>query len=87
MGDLKIYIDEDYVSIKEALDIITDDFVDDGHCCNQTIIDLRDALKSVLKERDMFEKKYSNLVIGMTYLSGLVDEDTCKKIDEILDAE
>lgn len=37
-----------YLPIHDALEILTDEFVDGGQCCDQTIIDLRDALKEIL---------------------------------------
>ena len=36
--------------LSEALDIITDDWIASGNCCDQTIIDMRDALKHQSRE-------------------------------------
>lgn len=40
----------EHVPIKKALKIMTDEWVDDGNYCAQTVIDMRDALKKCLKE-------------------------------------
>ena len=50
MKDLTIFINMEHVPIKKALKIMTDDWVDDGNYCGQTVIDMRDALKKCLKE-------------------------------------
>ena len=38
------------VPLTEALKKMTDEWVDDGNYCAQTVIDLRDVLKKSLKE-------------------------------------
>lgn len=55
---MKIYIPEEDrgVGITKALKYITDDWVDGGFCSHQTIIDLRDAVKVLLKERATLKK-------------------------------
>lgn len=52
-----IYIADGYdrpeagdIPLDEALLIMTDDWIDNGNYCPQTIIDLRDALKAALKQ-------------------------------------
>lgn len=48
----KIYIAGDLheeVDIKQALTLLTEDFIDDGNICDQTVIDLVAALKELLK--------------------------------------
>jgi hypothetical protein len=50
MKDLTIFINMDHVPIEKALKTMTDDWVDDGNYCAQTVIDMRDALKKCLKE-------------------------------------
>lgn len=50
MKKLKIYISNTGKSepIEKALRIITDEWIDDGNSCGQTIIDLRDACRELL---------------------------------------
>ena len=36
--------------LRDALDILTDEALDNGHYCAQTVMDLRDALKTLLKD-------------------------------------
>jgi hypothetical protein len=50
MKNLTIFIDMEHVPLEKALKIMTDEWVDDGNYCAQTVIDLRDALKKCLKE-------------------------------------
>jgi hypothetical protein len=48
----KIYIAGDLheeVGIEAALGILTEDFIDDGNICDQTVIDLVAALKELLE--------------------------------------
>lgn len=45
MKDPTIFISGENVPLKKALKIITDEWVDDGNYCAQTVIDMRDALK------------------------------------------
>jgi hypothetical protein len=49
----QIYIpDEDRtVPLEQALDIMTDEWILDGNSCDQTIIDMRDALKRLMIQR------------------------------------
>ena len=35
--------------LSEALEIMTDEWIKDDHYCDQTIIDMRDALKKLIK--------------------------------------
>lgn len=46
---MTIYFDGESLSIPAALEKITDELVDEGEYCGQTVIDLRDALKFVLE--------------------------------------
>ena len=50
MKDLTIFINMEDVPIKKALKTMTDEWVDDGNYCAQTVLDLRDALNECLKE-------------------------------------
>lgn len=45
-----IYMNSVNVPLTEALKKMTDEWVDDGNYCAQTVIDLRDVLKKSLKE-------------------------------------
>lgn len=44
-------------SVEEALEMLTDEWVDDGNYCAQTVIDLRDALKFYIKECKKLEQQ------------------------------
>lgn len=50
MKEPTIYMNGENVPLTEALKKMTDDWVDDGNYCAQTVIDMRDALKKCLKE-------------------------------------
>ena len=45
MNEPTIYMNGNDVPLTEALKKMTDEWVDDGNYCAQTVIDLRDALK------------------------------------------
>jgi hypothetical protein len=47
-------------NINEALKILTDEWVDDGNYCAQTVIDLRDALKFYINKCKKLEKQINN---------------------------
>lgn len=47
--NINIYFDGENLSVPVAIERITDELVDDGEYCGQTVIDLRDALKFVLE--------------------------------------
>lgn len=55
-----IYCNDEHLNIDEALKIITDEWVDDGSYCAQTVIDLRDALKFYIKECKKLEKQIAD---------------------------
>ncbi len=44
-------------SVEEALEMLTDEWIDDGAHCTQTVIDLRDALKFYIEECKKLEKQ------------------------------
>jgi hypothetical protein len=52
MKEPTIYMNGEDVPLTEVLKKMTDDWVDDGNYSAQTVIDLRDALKKYLKERE-----------------------------------
>lgn len=47
---MKIYFDSKDYDVELALELITDEKIEDGWYCGQTIMDLRDALKESLEE-------------------------------------
>jgi predicted XRE-type DNA-binding protein len=49
------------VPISDALDMLTDDYINDGKYCTQTILDLRDALKLTLSPDDHIKTIMSNM--------------------------
>lgn len=55
-----IYYNDEHHSIDEALKMFTDEWVDDGNYCAQTVIDLRDALKFYIKECKKLEKQIAD---------------------------
>lgn len=50
MKDLTIFINGEDVPLEKALKTMSDEWVDDGNYCAQTVIDMRDALNECLKE-------------------------------------
>ena len=57
-----IYMNSENIPLTEALKKMTDEWVDDGNYCAQTVIDLRDALKKCLKDiNDKDEYIYAKL--------------------------
>lgn len=57
MKHLTIFIQMEHVPLEEALKIMTDEWVDGGNYCTQTVIDMRDALKKCLKEIKSLNKQ------------------------------
>jgi len=58
----KIYINEKNISLEQALKIMTDEWVDEGNYCAQTVIDMRDALKKCLKEIKSLKKSKASTI-------------------------
>ena len=50
MKEPTICMNSKNVPLTEALKKMTDEYLDEGNYCTQTVIDLRDALKQSLKE-------------------------------------
>ena len=50
MDEIKIYTEE-IEPIQDALETMTDDWIENAEYCDQTIIDLRDACKKLLEQR------------------------------------
>ena len=51
--EMQIYCNNEFRPIEEALKIMTDDWVDDAQYCGQTVIDMRDVIIQLLKEKDL----------------------------------
>ena len=60
MTEPTIYVSGKSHSIDKALKILTDEWVDDGNYCAQTVIDLRDALKYYIKECKKLEQQQAD---------------------------
>ena len=45
MTELQIYVSGESRSLDEALKMLTDEWIDDGNYCAQTVMDLRDAVE------------------------------------------
>ena len=59
-----IYYNDEHHSIDEALKMLTDEWIDDGNYCAQTVIDLRDALKYYIKECKKLEHERDEAVVA-----------------------
>jgi len=55
-----IYCNGEHLNIDEALKMLTDEWIDDGNYCAQTVIDLRDALKYYIKECKKLEQQIAD---------------------------
>ena len=55
-----IYYNDEHHSIDEALKMLTDEWIDDGNYCAQTVIDLRDVLKFYINKCKKLEKQINN---------------------------
>ncbi len=75
----KIYIDGKKVSLRKALKILSDDYIDGGNCCDQTTIDLRDAAIELVKEQAECRK----IIVSLDYLNiqEVKEEQERKKIE------
>ena len=62
MKDLTIFINGEDVSVEKALKTMTDDWVDEGNYCTQTVIDLRDALKEIKELEECAYAKASEYI-------------------------
>ncbi len=47
-------------SVEKALKMLTDEWIDDGAHCAQTVIDLRDVLKFYIEECKKLEKQIAD---------------------------
>lgn len=59
MKSITIYADGKQHSLDEIFDVLSDNYIDDGGVCNQTVIDLRDALQYVVGRCKAMEKLYN----------------------------
>ena len=64
MTEPTIYLRSKNYNINEALKILTDEWVDDGNYCAQTVIDLRDVLKYYIKECKKLEHEKDEAVVA-----------------------
>lgn len=62
MKDLTIFINMEHVPLKKALKTMTDEWIDEGNYCAQTVIDMRDALKECLEKIDDLKDQIKELV-------------------------
>ena len=77
-----IFIDEENVPVEKALKTMTDEWVDDGNYCAQTVIDLRDSLiyymDLMIKDSEIKEelkKEIQNLKKEIKKLNDQIDAD------------
>ncbi len=77
-----IFIDEENVPVEKALKTMTDEWVDDGNYCAQTVIDLRDSLiyymDLMIKDSEIKEelkKEIQNLKKEIKSLNDQIDAD------------
>ena len=62
MKKLMIYMNSENIPLTEALKKMTDEWVDDGNYCAQTVIDLRDALKEIKELEECAYAKASEYI-------------------------
>ena len=53
-----IWVDGCCVEAKEALELMTDDWIDCDNYCQATVYDLRDLCKNLLKDAEKYNKIY-----------------------------
>ena len=82
MFEPTIFIDEENVPVEKALKTMTDEWVDDGNYCAQTVIDLRDSLiyymDLMIKDSEIKEelkKEIQNLKKEIKSLNDQIDAD------------
>jgi len=83
---IKIYVEEK-VPIEQALKQITDKWLDGGKYCDQTLFDMRDALKQLFSEnkalREFVEEISTNTCVNSEHISCVNDDtwncDDCKQ--------
>jgi hypothetical protein len=46
------HLKHEYPLLKDALKVMTNEWIEDGNFCHQTIIDMRDALIELTKEKN-----------------------------------
>lgn len=77
MSQNTIFVDGEDLGIKEALEILTDEFIESGGYCRQTVIDLREALK------DRFFIK--NPVVFNQYSGPVIWDDKTPRLGDFVD--
>lgn len=71
MNEIEVYTDRPQ-PLREALRVITDEWVESGECCNQTTIDLANACRKLLAE--IHASQYKGHESGQPFSSeGLLD--------------
>ena len=55
---IKIFVDDGEHVLNDALEMLSDDEIDNGIYCAQTVIDLRDAVKYLKGRSDVMERLY-----------------------------
>lgn len=63
MKEISIYA-ECYRPLWKALEIMSDDWVDEGNSCRETVITLRDAVKELLRENETLKLKIAEFIDG-----------------------
>lgn len=71
MKKLKIYIHDTGIEepLERALNIITDDWIDKGNSCHQTISDLRNTCKELLDWKKRVEVAADEVISGFNYFT------------------
>lgn len=57
---MTIYINEQHTPIDEALALMTDEWIDAGLDCRQTVFDLRDALRKARSAGPILQELYTH---------------------------
>lgn len=66
---LRIFMDEHTFPIRQALEKMTDDWIDNGEYSAQTVFDLRDACKALLEKNAKAKNKVSHEIKAVDELS------------------
>lgn len=74
MSELTIYCEGKNRPIQEAIGVLTDDWIDSGNCCDQTKIDLRDAVKQLMSINAELLAALEAIVKHQTAIAGTLAE-------------
>ena len=58
LSEVKIYVDGENRLLEDALQLLSDENIDNGIYCDQTVIDLRDLVKYLMGRSVVMEKLY-----------------------------